>query len=196
MARDIGSRESRRDRRARKRREKQPLGERIGKQLGDKARALGDQVRSAGELGDAIVNRPGTLPGRAHGWFRRWFAKVWRVRGGGLYAFGFAVSFVIYEVQMIAEDFSADSDYIALFDGKIIEFIVNFFLESLMNTVHALMWPVPVVQMAPPYGAIGLGLAFVFFARVLKGPIEKWLFADQAETDPDGESRDKNTDKP
>jgi hypothetical protein len=27
---------------------------------------------------------------KAHGWFRTWFAKVWKVRGGGLYAVGFA----------------------------------------------------------------------------------------------------------
>lgn len=37
--------------------------------------------------------------------FRRWFAKVWQVRGGGFYAFGFAVAFVYLEVTTIAGEF-------------------------------------------------------------------------------------------
>jgi len=27
----------------------------------------------------------------SHGWFRTWFRKVWKIRGGGLYALGFIV---------------------------------------------------------------------------------------------------------
>jgi hypothetical protein len=183
VSRDRRNRESRRERRLRKASEKQPIGKRIGKQIGDQARALG-------EFGDVIVNRPRTLPNKAHGWFRQWFAKVWRVRGGGLYAFGFAVSFAIYEIQMLVEDFGADSDFIVLFNGQIIQFIVNFLLESLMNTVHALMWPLYVVQLAPPFGAIGLGFAFVFFAKVLKKPIEAWLFAESTASESHSESQD------
>ena len=96
MARDRRERELRRQEKARN---KKPLGERIGNHLGNQARAIG-------ELGDVIVNRPSTLHTEAHGWFRRWFAKVWRVRGGGLYAFGFAVTFTIYEIRMVLEDLS------------------------------------------------------------------------------------------
>lgn len=33
-----------------------------------------------------------------------------------------------------------------------------------------------VVRIAPPYGAIGLGLAFWLFPVFLKKPIENWLF--------------------
>jgi hypothetical protein len=189
VARDRKNRESRRERKLRKAKEKQPLGKRIGKKIGNQARALG-------ELGDVIVNRPRTLPNRAYGWFRQWFARVWRVRGGGLYAFGFAASFAIYELRMLIDDFGVDSDFIVLFDGQIVEFILNFILESLTNTVYALVWPVQVVQFAPPFGAIGLGLAYVFFARVLKGPIERWLFAELTESGACGESQDENADRP
>jgi hypothetical protein len=41
------------------------------------------------------------------------------------------------------------------------------------------MWPVYVVRIAPPYGAIGLGLAFVGFTKFLKAPIERWMFPDE-----------------
>lgn len=171
MARDIRDRKSRRDRRSR---EKRPIGQRIGKHIGDRARALG-------ELGDDIVNRPKALPGKAHGWFRQWFARVWRVRGGGLYACGFAIAFAIFEVRMLIEDFTGGSDLGGLFNGEIIEYFISVVVDSLMNTVRALMWPVYVVQFAPPYGAIGLGLAFIFFASVLKKPIQSWLFDGEAD---------------
>ncbi len=177
-------REERKARRKQKRRDRKPLGQRIGKQVGDHARAIG-------ELSDVIVNRPGALPGKAHGWFRQWFAKVWRVRGGGLYAFGFAISFAIYEIRMLIDDFSEGSDFGALFDGHIIGFIVDFFIDSLMNTVQAFMWPLEVLEIAPPFGAIALGLAFIAFPRLLKKPIEGWLFGNETEPQPRGEPQDK-----
>lgn len=158
---------------------KRPLGHRIGKHIGDRARLLG-------EFGDDVVNRPKVLPGKAHGIFRQWFAKVWRIRGGGLYACGFAVTFAIFEIRMIIEDFTGGSDLRDLFNGEIIQFFVNFMIDSLMNTVHALMWPVYVVQLSPPYGAIGLGIAFIIFANFLKKPIEGWLFANEADPDSSG----------
>jgi hypothetical protein len=42
-----------------------------------------------------------------------------------------------------------------------------------------LIWPVFVLEWKPPYGAIGLGLAYIVFANFLKEPITKWLFPDE-----------------
>jgi hypothetical protein len=182
-------RKERKARREQERRDRKPLGQRIGKQVGDHARAIG-------ELSDVIVNRPGALPGKAHGWFRQWFAKVWRVRGGGLYAFGFAISFAIYEIRMLIDDFSEGSDFGALFDGQIISFVVDFFLDSLMNTVQAFMWPLEMLEIAPPFGAIALGLAFIAFPKLLKKPIEGWLFGGELEPQQTGESQDEEEKTP
>ncbi|MGB5625496.1 MAG: hypothetical protein WBM61_07185 [Woeseiaceae bacterium] len=44
------------------------------------------------------------MPEKSHGWFRDWFRKVWKVRGGGLYALGFALSFVYFEVGSLGDD--------------------------------------------------------------------------------------------
>ncbi len=33
---------------------------------------------------------------KAHGWFRTWFAKVWKVCGGGLYAVGLGIAFLVF----------------------------------------------------------------------------------------------------
>jgi len=112
---------------------------------------------------------------KPHGWFREWFRKVWKLRGGGLYACGFAISFVIRELGSLADDVLGIG---AIFTGQAFEFIINFIVESFMNTMYSFMWPVYVVTFAPPWGAIGLGVAFYGFSSFLKKSIEGWLFAD------------------
>lgn len=113
------------------------------------------------------------LPGKSHGWFRTWFRKVWDVRGGGLYACGFAVTFLWLEAGSFIEDFKQIH---MLFDGQVIGFILNFIIDSFQNTLAAFMWPVDIVQLTPPFGAIGLGLAFWLFPTYIKKYIETWLF--------------------
>ena len=90
-----------------------------------------------------------------------------------MYACGFAVSFVIYELGSVVEDLKEVG---LLFDGQVIQFLVNFFVDSLKNTIKAFMWPVAIIQTSQPWGAIGLGIAFFLFPLTLKKPIERWLF--------------------
>ena len=66
-----------------------------------------------------------------------------------------------------------------LLDGQIFQFILNFIIDSFQNTLQAFMWPVDIVQAAPPYGAIGLGVAFWLFPIYIKKRIETWLFDDE-----------------
>lgn len=146
----------------------------IGKRVGDGARLLG-------EIGDDLVNRPGVLPGKAHGWFRTWFAKVWKVRGGGLYATGYALTFAYLELRSIIREIAEAEGVVDFFTGQIIEFFVRFLSESFMNMIQAFMWPVYLIQTWQPFGAIALGLMFIAFPLVLKKPVERWLFGDVQE---------------
>jgi hypothetical protein len=110
---------------------------------------------------------------KSHGWFRTWFRKVWKVRGGGLYACGFAITFIVLELGSLSDDVLGIG---ALFTGQAIEFIVGFMIDSFKNTMYSFVWPVFVVQYAPPWGAIALGIAFFGFSTYLKPQIERWLF--------------------
>ena len=113
---------------------------------------------------------------KAQAWFRVWFGKVWSVRGGGLYAVGYALTFVYLEVRTVLVEF-IEADSIGSFVSEQLgEFIFRFAIDSIMNMVEALMWPVFFVQWRPPFGAIGLGLAYMAFAIFLKKPITDWLF--------------------
>ena len=113
---------------------------------------------------------------KAHGWFRLWFAKVWSVRGGGLYAVGYTVTFIYLEFRTVIGEFIEADSIGSFFSEQLIEFVFRFATDSLMNMIEALMWPVVFVQWRPPYGAIGLGLAYMLFATFLKKPITDWLF--------------------
>ena len=110
--------------------------------------------------------------------FRTWFRKVWEVRGGGLYAVGFAATFLYLEVVSLADDVLGIG---ALFRGEAIEFFVNLIVESFMNTISAFMWPVDVIQFSPPVGVFALGIAFWLFPIYVKPHIERWLFHDDPE---------------
>ena len=136
-----------------------------------------------------MSERVRALPAQSHGWFRTWFQKVWNIRGGGLYACGFAVTFVILEVGSIIEDIAGVGD---LFNGEIVSFLLSIIVDSFRNTLGALMWPVEIVSFAPPWGAIGLGLAFVAFPKYLKKPIEAWLFDGEGDSKGDKGDSDPN----
>ena len=64
-----------------------------------------------------------------------------------------------------------------IFDGEVINFFLNFIIDSFRNTMQSFAWPVFVIQYAQPWGAIGLGLAFVLFPKFVKKHVEAWLFS-------------------
>ena len=121
---------------------------------------------------------------QAEGWFRRWFAKVWKARGGGFYALGFAATFIYLEVTTVAGEFVESASLMAFFTEQLIEFVFRFAIDSIMNMVTAFMWPVFVVQWQPPFGVIALVAAYFVFAKYIKQPITDWMF-------PDGEPVDE-----
>jgi len=115
---------------------------------------------------------------KVHGWFRVWPVKVWKVRGGGLYAVGFALTFIYLEIRTVVGEIAESSSVAEFLSDQLIEFVFRFAVASIMNTIEALMWPIYVIQLAPPYGVIGLGIAFLVFTTYLKKPIERWLFSE------------------
>ena len=109
---------------------------------------------------------------------------MWEVRGGGLYACGFAVTFLYLEIGSLADDITCIG---AVFNGQVISFLIGFIIDSLMNTFYALIWPVFIVQWAMPLGAIALGVAFWLFPIYVKPHIEGWLFDGEPETEEEPE---------
>ena len=139
--------------------------------------SLTERARELGRRGREELTRKGGLPDSAHGSFRRWFRKVWELRGGGAYAVGFALTFLYLEITDILFD-----DIPSLFAMQVISvesilgFVISFIIDTLMNTLYAFMWPALLLGWGEAYGLIALIGIFVLFPRFLKRPIEHWLF--------------------
>jgi hypothetical protein len=118
-----------------------------------------------------LVNKSGTI-------IKRWFAKVWKVRGGGLYACGYAVTFIVLEVTTVVGEIADATSIRDFFTSQLVEFIFRFVGDSLVNLIKALMWPVYFLEWNPVYGGIALGVMYFVFATYLKKPITDWLFPD------------------
>ncbi len=158
--------------RARKKKDKPP-----GKPFG---RRLGESLRATGEISRDAVQRPGSIPDKAHGALRGWFRKVWDVRGGGLYAVGFAIAFLVFEItEIVTDDIPQFIGINNVFSSEIIGFGIQFIIDTMVNFVKALIWPVYVLTLWPPAGAIALGVAFLLFPRYVKPHVERYLFHDQ-----------------
>jgi hypothetical protein len=107
---------------------------------------------------------------------RGWFEKIWKVRGGGLYAVGWAVTFAWLEVTTIIGEILDAEGVVDFFVHQLLEFMLRFMGDSLKNMVLAFMWPAFVVQWKMPVGLILLGVAFALFPTYVKPYLEKWLF--------------------
>ncbi|MEM9533890.1 MAG: hypothetical protein AAGA23_23430 [Pseudomonadota bacterium] len=128
------------------------------------------------------LTRPGGLGDHAHGLLRRWSRKVWETRGGGLYAVGFALTFVYLElVQLVTDDIPMLFS-INWFSGEMIDFIVQFIVDTMKNTISAFIWPATLVQWRWPAGIITLVVGFALFPVWVKPTLEHWLF--EGETPP------------
>jgi hypothetical protein len=113
---------------------------------------------------------------RAFQYARKWIRKVWNLRGGGLYAVGYIVTFLYFEVTTFVSEIAASSGIVEFLTSQILEFALHMLIRSFENMIWALMWPAYIAQFSPPIGAIALGVAFIIFPKYIKPHLEKWLF--------------------
>ena len=140
---------------------------------------LGNRVKDVGLLGHTLVKEPKAFPARTAKTLRPWFRKVWKARGGGLYACGFVVTFVYLEVTMLIEEILASTGIVDFFTEQLFELVFRFAGESLQNLIQAFIWPVPIISYSPPWGIALLVAMYLLFTAVIKEPLEQWLFHDE-----------------
>ncbi|MEM7706384.1 MAG: hypothetical protein AAF358_12565 [Pseudomonadota bacterium] len=142
-------------------------------------RPASQRVRELAQRGKDELLRPGGIGDGAHGLLRRWFRKVWESRGGGMYALGFAVTFLYLEiVELISEDIPQLFS-INILSSDLLEFVISFIVDTLMNTLMAFLWPVTLIQWQWPLGIILLVVGFTIFPTVIQQPLERWIFENQ-----------------
>ncbi len=117
-------------------------------------------------------------------WHRRWLAKIWLTYGGGLYAVGYATTFLYLEVQSFVEEIAESSGVLDFLSSQLLQFIFRFAIESFANMVQALIWFVPVLSYRSPLGIILLGIGFWLFDIYLRKPVGDWLLRERSEIPP------------
>lgn len=131
------------------------------------------------ELGQTLVREPRSFPAQLLRIVRRTVKRLWDLRGGGLYACGFVITFLYLETAMFIEDIIGFSGFGSIGE-EILQYFLRFTVESLQNTVTAFIWPVYIIQISPLWGGVALGLGFWLFPVYLKKPLQAWLFPDDA----------------
>jgi hypothetical protein len=107
-------------------------------------------------------------------------AKVWLTYGGGLYAVGYAVTFLYLEARSILEEVMQADGPIDFLTGHLFEFIFRFLSDSISNMVQAFIWFLPLFDLRPPLGFILLGVGFYVFDIYLRQPVGDWLLREKS----------------
>ena len=117
-------------------------------------------------------------------WHRRWLVNVWNAHGGGLYAVGYAVTFLYLEARTILEELIEADGPIDFLTNHLFEFIFRFMSDSIMNMVQAFIWFLPVIEFRPPFGIMTLGIGFYVFDIYLREPVARWLLGEEGAEEP------------
>ncbi len=67
--------------------------------------------------------------------------KIWRKHGGGYYALIAVGTFVYMEIQSLAESFFEASGFRDFVESELLEAIITFGFETIVNTFLAGIWP-------------------------------------------------------
>ena len=140
---------------------------------------LGARAKEVGDLGQTLVREPKAFPKKTATTMRPWFRKVWKSRGGGLYALGFIVTFVYLEIRTLLDEVMSSDGVVDFFTAQLLEFMFRFATESIMNMVTAFLWPVKLIEFSPIWGIGILVAMFLVFTHFIKKPLEEWLFHDE-----------------
>jgi hypothetical protein len=169
-------------RREKKRESKDPADKKGRPDKPSYAKKLGDRARTVGSLGETLVKEPKAFPKKTAHALRPWIRKVWKARGGGLYACGFVLTFVYLEISMLFGEIIAATGFVDFFTEQLLELPFRFLSESLGNLVSAFLWPLPLLEFSPPWGIAILAVIYLLFTYLIKEPLEKWLFHEEEQS--------------
>ena len=148
------------------------------KKPGVRAR-LKERSSEFADLGRTAIHQPRDVPQKVGGMFGKSVRDMYRARGGGFYACGFVISFLLLEARTLADDLFSSSGVGDFISGQLFEWVLRFALDSLGNTIQALIWPVTVIAWSPPFGIAGLAVGYIVFRQYIKEPLGLWLFGEE-----------------
>ena len=140
-----------------------------------------ERLTTAYGLGRTLVEEPRSFPAQVQLQLLKWARATWNARGGGFYACGFVVTFVLLEIKLLFTELLGSSDAAGFVVGQVLQLLMRFTVDSFVNTIKALLWPVFILELAPVWGLAGLVVAYFVFSRFLKEPLTRLLFDNESD---------------
>jgi hypothetical protein len=106
---------------------------------------------------------------------RGWFVALWIKNGGGFFGLGYVIAFIVLEVATLGSAFdqSSASGFVL---GQAVQYVIRVSVDSLVNTILALLWPIYLWRwLGPYYSPVVLVAAYFFFAFALRPFVEYWF---------------------
>ncbi len=99
-------------------------------------------------------------------------------RGGGLYALGYVVTFVLMEVLEIPDlvsDLAGLFGGDGTFPGSLFALGVEFFVDTLRNMVYGFIWPALLIREFGWMGVAAVAVGFATYDSVLRPIVERFV---------------------
>ncbi len=142
--------------------DQEPSGKRVRRKRRPKRRQwLRRRLKKSVRTVHGVVTEPSKVPSQ----IREGLLKLWRVRGGGFYGFGYVIAFVVLEVRAFIVNFEGDGDIATMIVQEVLQFVFRFAVQSFLNGFIAFGWPVFVVDYLGGWGLLALGLCWLVFER-------------------------------
>ena len=129
-------------------------------------------------LGRTLVEEPRSFPRQLKLHLLKWARATWNARGGGFYACGFVVTFLFLEVKLLVTELFTSAGAADFLIDQVFQLILRFTVDSLVNTLLAVIWPAMILSVSPVNGLLFLALGYLIFTRFLKEPLTRVLFSD------------------
>jgi len=104
--------------------------------------------------------------------------KLWSTGGGGFYGLGYLITFVWYEVQLLAREMAGADGIIDFLTEQLLERVLRLAIDSFGNSIKAFLWPVWVMSEYELWGMGALVVGSLLYARYLHQRIVAYLGVD------------------
>jgi hypothetical protein len=108
-------------------------------------------------------------------WARRRFLGLWQGKGGGVYGLGYALTFVALELRAFGGEIAASDSAAGFIAGQMFGYLIRISVDSLLNALYALVWPLVLLNSLGVWLACALTGAFLIIAYAGRQRLEAWF---------------------
>ncbi|MGD8341464.1 MAG: hypothetical protein PVH89_11825 [Gammaproteobacteria bacterium] len=98
---------------------------------------------------------------------KEWLVRLWITKGGGFYGLGYVITFISLEASSLSGDVVGSDNISDFITSQFIGFIIRFSVESFLNALSAVIWPVLLLQWPNGLGIVTLIAAYAGYRLLL-----------------------------